>query len=95
MGACCSKDTPLNEKLNSSSEQQQSGVAKTALEARIELAFKAKRANVFSANALGDIVEGEDEPRPTYVEKVIPKTSKQNKVIRTLLNTALVSLSAF
>ncbi len=82
MGNCCVKEQAATTLVVKSSNSSAKVVTKKAMEDRIELAFKAKRANVFAANALDQ--GGDDEeiaPRSAFVEKVVPKTSKQNKII--------------
>jgi hypothetical protein len=73
MGCCTSTDSsaPLNTKSTSTS----SGVKESAgkKEDKIELAFKVKRANIFT--------EGVDLGREAYVQKRIPKTEKMLKII--------------
>lgn len=73
MGCCTSTDSsaPLNTKAPSHSSLKNGGTAKK--EDKIELAFKVKRANIFT--------EGVDLGREAYVQKRIPKTEKQLKII--------------
>ncbi len=83
MGNCCVKEDNVTLVAKAGNSSAKAKVAtKKALEDRIELAFKAKRANVFAANALDQSIgDDEDAPRSAFVEKIIPKSSKQNKVI--------------
>lgn len=74
MGCCTSTDSsaPLNtNKGNSGSSAAKDSGAKK--EDKIELAFKVKRANIFT--------EGVDLGREAYVQKRIPKTEKMMKII--------------
>lgn len=72
MGCCTSTDSsaPLNAKSQTSSTGRETSAKK---EDKIELAFKVKRANIFT--------EGVDLGREAFVQKRIPKTEKQMKVI--------------
>lgn len=72
MGCCTSTETsaPLNAKGATSSTLRETGAKK---EDKIELAFKVKRANIFT--------EGVDLGREAFVQKRIPKTEKMMKVI--------------
>lgn len=71
MGCCSSSgsETPLNRPAQNSST---GGAAKK--EDKIELAFKAKRANVFT--------EGIDFERRAFSIKRVPKNAKQTQQIR-------------
>lgn len=74
MGCCQSKDSqlPLNKDAVSSSSGAK-GAGKNQ-EEKIELAFRAKRANIFT--------EGVDfESRDAFVHKRIAKTAKQSTII--------------
>ena len=72
MGCCTSTDSsaPLNAKSPTSSTAKDIGAKK---EDKIELAFKVKRANIFT--------EGVDLGREAFVQKRIPKNEKMMKVI--------------
>lgn len=72
MGCCTSTDSsaPLNAKRTTNNAPSDSAAKK---EDKIELAFKVKRANIFT--------EGVDLGREAYVQKRIPKTEKMMKVI--------------
>jgi hypothetical protein len=73
MGCCTSTDSsaPLNSKNTSTSSAVKESAGKK--EDKIELAFKVKRANIFT--------EGVDLGREAYVQKRIPKTEKMLKII--------------
>ena len=82
MGCCSStgSEAPLNSSPNSASNtaaaanNANSAAKAKGKEDKIELAFKAKRANVFT--------EGVDlESRAAFVQKRIPKNPQQTKVI--------------
>ena len=76
MGCCASSGSsvPLNSgNVNSNANRQSRGAGAHKKEDKIELAFKVKRANIFT--------EGVDLGRQAYVEKKIPKSSKQSKTI--------------
>ena len=77
MGCCTSTDSsaPLNVKNSSNSIIKESAAKK---EDKIELAFKVKRANIFT--------EGVDLGREAFVQKRIPKSEKMQKQIRKLPN---------
>ena len=65
---------PLNSgNANSNANNGQSKASGQKKEDKIELAFKVKRANIFT--------EGVDLGRSAYVEKKVPKTAKQTKTI--------------
>jgi hypothetical protein len=72
MGCCTSTDSsvPLNAKSQASTTAKDTATKK---EDKIELAFKVKRANIFT--------EGVDLGREAYIQKRIPKSEKQMKVI--------------
>ena len=82
MGNCCSSnesttsESPMNNQSSSSAKK---------LEDRVELAFKAKRANVYSENML-ETEEEQFEERKAFIEKAIPKSAKQSKTISKLIN---------
>ena len=71
MGCCTSTDSsaPLNAKSGNSTVKE-SGAKR---EDKIELAFKVKRANIFT--------EGVDLGREAFVQKRIPKNEKMMKII--------------
>eukprot|EP01038_Epipyxis_sp_PR26KG_P006283 gene6283-8651_t len=74
MGCCASSsssDTPLNNKNPSSTNDR--ATPKKAQEEKIDIAFKAKRANVFT--------EGIDFEREAFTQKKIEKNPKQIKII--------------
>jgi len=73
MGCCTSTDSsaPLNTKAASHTSPNNANTAKK--EDKIELAFKVKRANIFT--------EGVDLGREAFVQKRIAKSEKQLKVI--------------
>ena len=82
MGCCSStgSEAPLNNNPNSTSTSAATSTGANAAskqkgkEDKIELAFKAKRANVFT--------EGVDlESREAFVQKRIPKNAQQTKLI--------------
>lgn len=74
MGCCPSTSSQAPLSNDQGGPPMRSSTAKKG-EDKVELAFKAKRANVFT--------EGVDfESREAYVEKNIPKTTKQEKLIR-------------
>lgn len=76
MGCCTSTDSsaPLNTKAASHTAPNSSNTGKK--EDKIELAFKVKRANIFT--------EGVDLGREAFVQKRIVKSEKQLKVISKL-----------
>ncbi len=76
MGCCGSSgstDTPLNNTANSSSVPKANTQGGKNTENKVELAFKTKRANIFT--------EGVDLGRNAFVQKRIKKTEKQKKTI--------------
>ncbi len=76
MGCCSSNGSqaPLNSgNANSNANNRQSKAGGQKKEDKIELAFKVKRANIFT--------ESVDLGRQAYVEKKIPKSAKQTKAI--------------
>jgi hypothetical protein len=76
MGCCSSSGSqaPLNTgNANSNANNRQSKAGGQKKEDKIELAFKVKRANIFT--------ESVDLGRQAYVEKKIPKSAKQTKAI--------------
>lgn len=80
MGCCASNGSsaPLNSgNTNSNANNRQSKAGGGKKEDKIELAFKVKRANIFT--------EGVDLGRQAYVEKKISKTAKQSKLICKIL----------
>lgn len=76
---CCSS-TSSEAPLNPGSSSNESRLSKKSLstnnkrEDNLELVFKVKRANIFT--------EGIDLGRQAFVEKKIPKSPKQSKLIR-------------
>jgi len=85
MGCCTSTDSsaPLNTKTPSHSSLKNGSTAKK--EDKIELAFKVKRANIFT--------EGVDLGREAYVQKRIPKTEKQLKIIMAAISSNYIFAS--
>jgi hypothetical protein len=76
MGGCCSSsgsEAPLNTSPNSSANNKQK-----IKEDKIELAFKAKRANVFT--------EAIDIGRKNFIMRKIPKSDTQAKTICMSMN---------
>lgn len=80
MGCCGSSgsqntDTPLNNNASSNAAGKKASVAGKNAENKVELAFKTKRANIFTEGV--DLTEG----RQAFVQKRIPKSEKQSKAI--------------
>ena len=72
MGCCSSTDSSVPLTKNASSTAVSKG-KETKKEDKVELAFKVKRANIFT--------EGVDLGREAFVQKRIPKTEKMQKLI--------------
>jgi hypothetical protein len=71
MGCCNSKDEPLNTRGSANLTVKDINTKK---EDKVELAFRVKRANIFTEGV-------DDYGRETYIQKKIPKSEKQQKII--------------
>lgn len=70
---CCASSTTSETPINNTPSSSHPNASKARKEDKIELAFKAKRANVFT--------QGVDLERQAYVQKKIPKNEHQSATI--------------
>ena len=88
MGGCC----PTGQKSESDSQTLNQGVPNSSdykgnQEDRIELAFKTKRGNVYTSNALAG--DGEDDQfteRMSFRTNISAKTTQQTRIIGKFIN---------
>jgi hypothetical protein len=71
---CCQSSAEESRPITSNSNNRSSAAVRKGKEDKIELAFKAKRANVFT--------EGVDLGRNAFSIKRVPKNAKQTQLIR-------------
>ena len=87
MGCCgsnSSTDTPINNTANSSAAPKKASMAGRATESKVELAFKTKRANIFTEG-----VDFSEEGRTAFVQKRIQKSDKQTKTISKYIDISI------